>query len=313
LGYIFRSLTKDALPQIMALQLAYQKVYPKAVVIPGEVYLSPFLDQGKNMVCAFDETGTMRGYTGVNIYISGNPAVPHTLWSIIKVDPSSANKKALQDILFEKSKEKCHELLHDYPGRPARLQFQHYTGEEDIIAFLKSKGCTYLESAFHMICNLSNLVKEFPTPDNLVFKCMEDEPAQKQVYLNAHNESFPNRVYAPKDFQFFLTKQVGDTGRVFLAWENEQVAGGVTVYIDEELNKRMGLRVGQIEDVFVYESYRHRGIAAYLMSFGLKYLREIGLRYGHLEVRANNPNALKLYKKTGFTPTDETQFFYMDL
>jgi ribosomal protein S18 acetylase RimI-like enzyme len=313
LGFIFSNLTKEALPQIMALQLAYQKVYPKAVVIPGEVYLSPFLDHGKNMVCAFDDTGTMKGYTGVNIYVSENPTIPHTLWSIIKVDPSLADKKTLQDILFVKTQEKCQELLAPYHGHPARLQFQHYTGEADIMAFLKSKGCSYLESAFHMICDLVGMIKEFPTSDYLVFKCLEDEPAQKQAYLNAHNESFLNRVYTPEDFQFFLNKQVGDNGRVFLAWDKDRVVGGVTVYIDESFNKRTGFSVGQVEDVFVSESYRHHGIAAYLITLGLKYMKEIGLRFGHLEVRANNPNALRLYKKTGFVPTDETQFFYLDL
>lgn len=313
LGYIYSNLTKEALPLIMALQLAYQKVYPKAVVIPGEVYLSPFLDHGKNMICAYDDTGVMRGYSGVNIYFSEKPSVPHTLWAIIKVDPSLADKKALQGVLYEKVLTLCQKLLIPYPDHPARLQFQHYTGEEDIITFLKTKGCYYLESAFHMICDLEGPTKEFTVPEKFVFKCLEDERTQKQEYLDAHNESFPARVYTAKDFKFFLAKQVGSAGRIFTAWDKHRVVGGVTVIVNEEFNKRAGLKVGQIEDVFVSQSFRNRGIAAYLISLGLKYLKETGLRYGHLEVRAKNPHALKLYKKTGFTPTDETQFFSLDL
>src|SRR5271157_4798651 len=107
----------------MDLQLAYQKVYPKAVVIPGEVYISPFLNGGKNMICAFDDTGRMKGYTGVNIYLADKPDMPHTLWSIIKVDPAIPDKLALQEVLFKKSLEKVHEIIAPHHGHAAQLKF----------------------------------------------------------------------------------------------------------------------------------------------------------------------------------------------
>jgi hypothetical protein len=44
---LIRNFTPEDIPQVMELQQAYQRVYPKASVIPGEAYLSPSFADGK--------------------------------------------------------------------------------------------------------------------------------------------------------------------------------------------------------------------------------------------------------------------------
>jgi ribosomal protein S18 acetylase RimI-like enzyme len=314
LGYTFRALTTADINQIMDLQYAYNKVYPKAVVIPGEIYLSPFLNGGKNMICAFDDEGKMKGYTGVNIYLATQPGIAHTLWSIIKVDPAVKNKVSLQDMLYQKSIEKARELIAPHSGYAAQLKFQHHDSEGDIIQFLKSKGCTYMESAFNMVCDLSNGPLSFPVPDGILVRDLDkSNTAEQQDYLNAKNDSFPLRVSTLKEWQFFFREQMGEKGKVIIAYKNKLIVGGVSVYTDDELNKRLGMEIGQVEDVFVSEPYRHRDIAACLISLGLKYFKQIGMAFSHLEVRATNHNALRLYEKMGYKAVDETQFYVLKL
>ena len=52
-SFTIRKFAAEDIPQVMALQQAYQQVYPQATVIPGEVYLSPGFAEGENIFCNF--------------------------------------------------------------------------------------------------------------------------------------------------------------------------------------------------------------------------------------------------------------------
>jgi hypothetical protein len=46
-SFQIRAFTPEDIPQVMTLQQEYQRCYPQASVIPGEVYLSPGFDDGR--------------------------------------------------------------------------------------------------------------------------------------------------------------------------------------------------------------------------------------------------------------------------
>jgi ribosomal protein S18 acetylase RimI-like enzyme len=314
LGYIFRKLTTDDITQIMDLQYTYQKVYPKAVVIPAEVYLSPFLNGGENMICAFNDEGTLKGYAGVNVYLAQQPDAPHTVWGIVKVDPVLTSRTTLQNLLFQKSLEKACELVKLHPGHETRMLFQHHVSEEDITGFLKTRGCVYLESAFHMMYDISLDPVAVPIPINIVARYLDkDNFAELQEYVNSRNECFPLRVMTFKEWQYYFETLIGKNGKVISAFQEGKLIGGITVSWDLELNKRLGIDMGETEDVFVLGPWRQRGIAAYLIGLGLQYFKENGLKFGHLEVRTTNEGALKLYQKIGYKVSDETRMYSLML
>ncbi len=58
------------------LQQAYQQVYPHASVIPGEVYLSSGFEAGKNICCAYDESGSLLGYAPLFPALTEDPKHP---------------------------------------------------------------------------------------------------------------------------------------------------------------------------------------------------------------------------------------------
>ena len=68
----------------MAVQQAYQQVYPNASVILGEVYLSSGFEDGRNIFCAFDENEVLQGYAPLFPDLTADPKIPHTLWAEVK-------------------------------------------------------------------------------------------------------------------------------------------------------------------------------------------------------------------------------------
>lgn len=56
-NFTIEPLNPSHLAAIRELQMAYSAVYPAAPIIPGEVYLSPAYEDGKNLFSAIDESG----------------------------------------------------------------------------------------------------------------------------------------------------------------------------------------------------------------------------------------------------------------
>ncbi len=98
--FIIRIFTRADIPQIMALQQAYQQVYAHASVIPAEVYLSSGFEAGKNICCAFDESGSLLGYAPLFPALTEDPKIPHTLWVEVKTGPQLGAPREVKDGLF---------------------------------------------------------------------------------------------------------------------------------------------------------------------------------------------------------------------
>ena len=81
------------------------------------------------------------------------------------------------------------------------------------------------------------------------------------------------------------------------------------VYGDEALSRRTGKKAGVTEYIFVRKKWRRRGIAAYLITQGLQYLKEHDREAAYLEVRLANHTALELYHRLGYQVVDEEIVF----
>jgi ribosomal protein S18 acetylase RimI-like enzyme len=56
-----------------------------------------------------------------------------------------------------------------------------------------------------------------------------------------------------------------------------------------------------------------QNIARELINHGLRHLKECGLEEAHLEVKAQNQNALRLYQGLGFEVIRESRFYVLSL
>jgi GNAT superfamily N-acetyltransferase len=92
-----------------------------------------------------------------------------------------------------------------------------------------------------------------------------------------------------------------DTSLWLIAWDGDEVAGGIWNDIHAEENAELGLQRGWLSSVFTRRPWRRRGLAAALISRSLALLRERGMTSAALGVDADNPSgALGLYESAGF-------------
>ena len=86
-----------------------------------------------------------------------------------------------------------------------------------------------------------------------------------------------------------------------VAWDGDEIAGGVinTIYATE--NAELGIRRGWLDSVFTRRAWRKRGLARALIGRSLHLLASHGMDTAALGVDADNPSgALGLYESFGF-------------
>ena len=125
-----RTFTSSDIPALLGLQSAYTADYPDAPVIPGEVYLAPAFEDGQNIFCATDKSGTLLGYAPLYpVLMRTDSSLPHTLWVEIKTHPACNAPDEVKDLLFERLRLRSREITETYPGHPVHLTFQYFPSE----------------------------------------------------------------------------------------------------------------------------------------------------------------------------------------
>jgi ribosomal protein S18 acetylase RimI-like enzyme len=309
-----RNFNPGDIPQVMALQQAYQQVHPNASVIPGEVYLSAGFEDGRNIFCALDEKEELQGYAPLFPNLTGDPHLPHTVWAEVKANPGMASDREVKDLLFDRVIGRTVEISRGVPGHRTHLTFQYQPAETASIAYVLSKGCTYTESVFRMLRDLSQEIPSLPAPGQIDVRSWRMESvAEQQAYVTARNEAFPEAPIRLEDWQYFLSSPAWQAGTSLTAFDGQEIAGSVTVYWDEALDQQAGRPAGYTEYIFVRSKWRKRGIAPYMIRQALLYLKEHGREAAFLEVKANNQHALGLYIGLGYQVIDESRLYVLDL
>jgi ribosomal protein S18 acetylase RimI-like enzyme len=99
----------------------------------------------------------------------------------------------------------------------------------------------------------------------------------------------------------FLESPDADPSLWLVAWDGDEVAGGVFNGIYREQNEALGIRRGWLDSVFTRRPWRRRGLARALIFRSLLLFRERGMTSAALGVDADNPmGALGLYEDAGF-------------
>jgi ribosomal protein S18 acetylase RimI-like enzyme len=86
-----------------------------------------------------------------------------------------------------------------------------------------------------------------------------------------------------------------------VAFDGDEVAGGIINSIDRQQNEALGIQRGWLNSVFTRRPWRRRGLATALIAHSLRALRDRGMTSAALGVDADNPSgALGLYEGLGF-------------
>jgi len=299
----------DATP-VFDLMLKYAKVYPGAVVVPGEYYLSPAFHGGQDVFCAYDGQQLL-AYAPVYVQIVDGPIeLPHIAWTEIKADPGIPDAGSIKDSLYERIVARAQTITSSYPGRPLCLAFQYLPAETAAIEYVQSQGFAFTESVYTMHRDLSIPLPDLAAPQGIQIRRwkMPTEDEQR-LYIAARNECFPEAPITLDEWQFLQHAPGWSEGSSIAAFAGNDLTGCITVYWSDEENAQCGVQAGHTEYIFVLSPWRGNGIAGALICEGMRYLKEHGKVQARLEVRAVNGSALGLYRRLGYEVAGESRFY----
>jgi mycothiol synthase len=151
-----------------------------------------------------------------------------------------------------------------------------------------------------------------PTLDDVEIVSMPDglelrpvQPDEIEPIWRANREAFRDHWGGSDEstdaMRRFLDDPDTDTSLWLVAWDGDEVAGGIWNEIRASENRELGLLRGWLASVFTRRPWRKRGLARALIGRSLVLLRDRGMTSAALGVDADNPSgALGLYEGAGF-------------
>lgn len=174
-------------------------------------------------------------------------------------------------------------------------------------ALLRANGYEVARWFFDMIRPTLEGIDVPPMPDGLELRPVAED--QHQTIWRANREAFRDHWGGSDESIEVMERILGDpdtdTSLWLIAWDGDEVAGGVWNEIRAEENEALGVRRGWLDSVFTRRAWRRRGLAGALIGRSLNALRERGMTSAMLGVDAANPTgALGLYETAGFEVHD---------
>jgi mycothiol synthase len=148
---------------------------------------------------------------------------------------------------------------------------------------------------------------DVPVPEGLEVRPVGTDPVSLRAVWDAATEAFADErdeaTPTDEDWAAFLEDPNQDPGLWAVAWDGDEIAGGVQGLIDPAENAHHGRERGVVDAVWTRRPWRRRGLARALIADVLRRLRERGMTSAYLGVDGLNPNdAGTLYRSLGFAP-----------
>ncbi|MCA1570690.1 MAG: GNAT family N-acetyltransferase [Chloroflexi bacterium] len=174
-------------------------------------------------------------------------------------------------------------------------------------ALLDRSGYSVVRWFFDMVRPTLDDLPEVPLPDGLELRPVT--PEQYPLIWRANREAFRDHWGGSDESEAamhrFFDSPDTDPSLWLIAWDGDEIAGGVNNSIHPEENDALGLQRGWLDSVFTRRAWRRRGLARALIARSLVVLRDRGMTSAGLGVDADNPTgALGLYEEAGFAVDD---------
>lgn len=290
-----RAITADDIQPVTEIQYRYAANHPPRTPAPAQIYVSPYFDNGQNVLCACDESGRLIAYA---------PFFPQNdlAWVEIETLPGLEDPTPVRDRLYAWLLERAQACGQRH------LNFQYFPSETERIGYAQSKGARYVYSIYSMTRDLSEPIPEQALPAGFTFRRwrMESE-AEQRAYLAARNACFPEAPTSLEEWQFFAGGPHWAEGINAAAFAGDDLAASVLVFWDP------GSSSGSTEYIFTLPAYRGKKLARALLAESLRYLKEHGLLQAQLEVKAENESALGVYLGMGYQVAAESRVYQVEV
>lgn len=146
------------------------------------------------------------------------------------------------------------------------------------------------------------MVPELKLQEGLSFSLWKMESSsEEQYYLDIEAEIWPDTPLGMNRLSEYKGKNLWTS---MVVRQSDTIVGGLMALQEEQ---------GVIEDVFVREPWRKRGIAQFLLTQALTYLKANHLHDANLMVLTTNHSALSLYESVGFSVDKEEIRYFIKL
>ena len=176
-------------------------------------------------------------------------------------------------------------------------------------ALMRSSGFNEVRWFFEMNRPLADPIPDVPMPEGLEVRPVTMDTV-KQVWeadVEAFMDHWGGFDASDENFQRWIDQPTFDPTLWVVAYDGDEVAGGVINAIHPFENESLGISRGWLHSVFTRRAWRRRGVARALIARSLVLLKERGIAEGALGVDADNPTgALGLYEALGFVTFDRS-------
>jgi ribosomal protein S18 acetylase RimI-like enzyme len=171
------------------------------------------------------------------------------------------------------------------------------------LALMAQEGYEPVRWFFDMVRPTMDEILEHPLPDGLELRPVTTD--QLRQLWNGDVEAFRDHWggfdASEERYRSWLEDPKFDPSLFVVAWDGDEIAGGVLNEINETENAAFNRRRGWLASVFVRRPWRRRGLARAVVARSLVLLRDRGMTSAGLGVDADNPTgALQLYEDAGF-------------
>jgi len=188
-------------------------------------------------------------------------------------------------------------------GRPPVFGSWSNERQQGDVALLEGAGFERARWFIEMVRPDLDAIPDRPLPEGLELRSIDRELARRVWHadVEAFQDHWGGFDHSEEHLQRWLDNPTMDLSIWVVAFDGDEVAGGVVNVIDGPQNEALGMRRGLLASVFTRRAWRRRGVATALIAESLRVLRARGMSSATLGVDADNPNgALGLYEGLGF-------------
>lgn len=176
---------------------------------------------------------------------------------------------------------------------------------EGSLALMAAEGYEPARWFFDMVRPTLDAIEEPGLPDGIELRPVSADQLRQlwEADVEAFRDHWGGFDASEERFVAWQQDPKFDPSLFVVAWDGDEIAGGVINEINETENAAFGRQRGWLASVFVRRPWRRRGLARAVVARSLVVLRDRGMTSAGLGVDADNPTgALRLYEEAGFEP-----------
>jgi len=259
--------------------------------------------QRKNFIEAYDENNILVGEAIISPFRESDLYDKQRLNIYIDIDVKDIkDKKIVMDLMFDELLKRGKNIKKENEDLDVKFYHCCFSDNKENIEYYLSKEGFKHDEGMHIIRKEID-EEEFSILeiDGIEFTDLyfEDEKEIKQL-VEEQNKVFKHG-YAVED----LKEIKNNTEWFSIAAKHEDlIVGNVVIIVKQDDD---GTKYGWVDDLFVSNTWRKKGIGESLMNRAFNKLKKLNVRESRLEVWSSNKRAMSVYSKLGYKFLKETE------